>query len=295
MHLVLDVHYPLDRAALHFFPLFVLALFFVLAKLPRSFAFPTALLPAILLLFQQIAFFNFNRTSHWDNEHVPVSMLDDLKKWRDSTGIQPLISTHGLPGRVFVYNEYRDGAQLNSPIFEGFPAASADFILTYQWHTEYPEGFVTRAEYPDIKMKVLERKVHDDWQLLPPGKEIKGTGLRTKDGQELGTFEVDGRAYQAISISFDGLFQCEDYPYKGWLALRVTDTLNQELSFYYIDLARVKPDLKKKERVKRRLFIDRLPEQAVNVQVALMNVGGNHYILENARVIIQGRPRTEQD
>ncbi|MHB1277016.1 MAG: ArnT family glycosyltransferase [Bacteroidia bacterium] len=293
MHLILDVHYPLDRAALHFFLLFVLALFFVLTKLRRSLALPTALLPALLLLFQQISFFNFNRTSHWDNEHVPVSIIDDLKKWQDSTGIQPLISTHGLPGRVFVYNEYRKGAGLNSPKFEGFPAASADFILTYQWHEQYPEGFVTRAEYPDIKMKVLERKVHDDWQFLSPAREMKGTGLRTKDGQDLGTFEVDGRAYQAISVSFDGWFQSDDYPYKGWLALRITDTTDQELSFYYIDLARVKPDMKNKQRIQRRLFQDRLPEQPLKIELALMNVGGNLYTLEDIRVSLQARLRTD--
>ncbi len=295
MHLILDVHYPLDRAALHFFPLFVLALFFVLAKLSGFIALPVAIVPACLLLFQQISFFNFNRTSHWDNEHVPVSILDDLKEWQDSTGIQPLISTHGLPGRVFVYNEYRDGAQLNSPVFDWFPAASADFILTYQWHEQYPDGFVTRAEYPEVKMKVLERKIHTDWRPLFPGVEVGGTGMETNEGKVLANFEIDGSSFQAVAISFQGTFQCDEYPYKGWLAVRVADSADQELSFYYIDLARVKPDLKNKALIKRRLFADRLPDQALKVQMTLMNVGGNHYILEDARVSIEGRPRTEQD
>lgn len=294
MHLITDVNYPLDRAALHFFPLFVLALFFVLAKLPRFVAFPAALAPALLLLFQQISFFNFNRTSHWDNEHVPVSILDNLKKWQDSTGIQPLISTHGLPGRVFVYNEYRDGARLNSPVFEGFPASSADFILTYQWQNEYPVGFETRAEYPEVKMKVLERKIHNDWSPLFPNLEVEGTDIETKEGKVLADFEMDGARYQALSISFQGTFHCEEYPYKGWLALRVADSADKEISFYYIDLARVKPDLKNKELVQRRLFMDKLPEQAVKVQMVLMNVGSNLYTLEDAQISVQGRPRTDQ-
>lgn len=293
LHLILDVNYPLDRAALHFFPLFVLALFFVLAKLPGFIALPAAMVPALMLFVQQISFFNFNRTSHWDNEHVPVAILDDLKIWQDSTGIQPLISAHGLPGRVFVYNEYRDGAQLNSPVFEGFPAASADFILTYQWHEQYPEGFVTRAEYPEVKMKVLERKIHHDWNLLFQNLEVGGTGLETKEGKILSRFEIDGARFQALAISFQGTFHCDDYPYKGWLALRVADSTDQEISFYYIDLARVKPDLRNKELIKRRLFIDKLPGQLVKVQMALMNVGGNLYTLEDASVNIEGRPRTE--
>lgn len=293
MHLILDVNYPLDRAALHFFPLFVLALFFVFSKLPNFVSLPAAILPALLLLGQQIAFFNFNRSSHWDNEHVPLAIYNDLKHWQDSTGIQPLISTHGLPGRVFVYHEYREGAGLNSPVFDGFPAASADFILTYQWHGEYPEGFITRAEYPEVKMKVLERKIHHDWRPLFQDVEVKGTGMETKEGKVLSGFELDGAHFQAVAISFEGTFHCDEYPFRGWMALRVTDSADQELSFYYIDLARVKPDLKNKELIKRRLFVDKLPRQAVKVQLALMNVGGNLYSMENARVSVQVRERID--
>lgn len=290
MHLVLDVHYPLDRAALHFFPLFVLALFFVLARLPVLLAAPIAMVPALMFFVQQLTFFNFNRTSHWHNEHVPPVLLEHLKKWQDSTGILPLISVHGLPGRSFVYSAYRDGARLNSPVFEGFPASAADFILTYQWHVEYPDGFITRAEYPDVKMKLLERKVHSDWVHLETHRPEE-----SQEGGVLAEINVDGSQFRALTFSFDATLQCNEYPFKAWLGLRILDSTGKEISFYHIDLARVKPDMAEKTAIRRRIFQDNLPEATVKAQLLFINVGGNHFSIEDSKVLIHALPRMEAE
>jgi len=238
MHVLLQVNYPLDRAALHFFPLFGLAFFTAADLVPMRFSIPVSLVPALLFTIQQLSFLNLNRISHWDNEHVPREVLDYLHDWKDSTGKLPVVSVHGLPGRVLVYEVFQDERAPIYPIMDEFPASSADFILTYQWVENYPPGYEVRRQFPDVKMELLERKVPVNW--VPLERKTPADIPFTHIGDRLAEFPMDGRNNESVLISFEGDLQFQKGPFGGWLALEILDTAHQELSKYHIDLGRTK-------------------------------------------------------
>ncbi len=288
MHALLHVNYPLDRAALHFFPFFVLAFITASDRISLRFSLPVTLVAAALFMVQQVSFLNLNRTSHWANENVPLEVLDYLHDWKDSTGKLPVVSAHGLPGRGLVYEVYQDPREPIYPLIDGFPAATADFILTYEWEEHYPEGYVSRLQFPEVKMELLERKIPVDWRLLKRTSPVNIPDTRI--GDAICSFEIDGHDFEAISISFKADLACKEGPFEGWISLQVVDTTGKEIAFHYIDLGRTKLP-SELNKVHHRLLQGELPSMPLIAILKWMNVRGQMYSLEQIEIDCYGKAR----
>ena len=288
-HVLMDVFYPLDRAALHFFPLFATAFFFVLKELPRFLAVPLGAIPAVLLGIQQLDFYNYNRTSHWVHEHVPEDLYHRLLHWQDSTGIDPLISVHGLSGRTLVYHGLQNGNELNSPTFEFFPSRVADFVVSHPWVSFDTSGFRSFVTYPDLDILVYERMEHRDW--IP----VDSVSVERLDpdiaSRTLGEFDLKGRHARAVAIEVSGVFQTETNLYRGWMALYHSDTLDQELGFYYLDMARMIPDLREGKRIHKRMLLDQLTGTEGHARLYILNVGESPYEVRDLKVRLSILPK----
>lgn len=91
LHILMDVKYPLDRAALHFFILFVLSLFQSIDQTPRLLHQIAAILPTILMI-HFASMFGFSYSTRWKTEAVPAAFYQALVAWQEVHDRPPTVS-----------------------------------------------------------------------------------------------------------------------------------------------------------------------------------------------------------
>ncbi len=271
MRQLLGVLYPMDRALLHLYLLFILLL---VITVRRGFGGGGVLVSLgffILLLphFQQPVV--FGHTPHWRNEHVRMAFLEEAKSWSEKHGRLPALSAHGLNGRVWDYNDFIRDTSICSYQENGYPSPAADLILTYEWQRSYPHSnYDTLYSDADRRIALLKRRTYSrvmEWpkQALDP-KEENGQGA------VLSTIKTDTLDRKYAQVELELVMQSPAFPYRGKLRIRALDSLDHEISAGYIQLDRVEPDIQKAYNYRRTMYIDL--NGADHVELELLNVYG---------------------
>ncbi len=166
LHHLMGINYTVERAAVHFFLLWVISFFFTIDTFGKKFVNFIAAIPVLFFVFQLIYVANFRYLQHWQYEAIPSKYHDYLSNWANTQKKVPTISSPELQGTVFAWHDYQSKEKLNSAQHTNFPDTLADFIIgSHEMKGICPPGYDTLFFDNGSKVSLLERTVPVPWKL----------------------------------------------------------------------------------------------------------------------------------
>jgi len=271
LHLILDINYPQDRAAIHFFVLFMAVFFFNLDQFNKKTFRYFGPVIALALTIQLFISMNLRYVPHWKQETVPISFYNLLSQWHQKTGVLPTISANGILGKVFEHYGFHHGETLNSTQDKEFPSKIADFLITSHWvNKNFIIGYDTLQYDKETGVSLMQRKNRFEWQQVLSHSEKKNFNSK----KSIFFLEIPAEQFLKAPFCYDISFKAQSkrFPFRCWIVCDVFDDSNKSLSYNSIDLQRVKSDIRQTSFIHRRLYLETIPKDAKKIRFYLWNV-----------------------
>lgn len=286
MHLALGINYQHDRAALHFFVLFVLAFYFSLDNLKLEYLKYLGFIPAIALCTQFFVNINLSYVPFWKNESIPTSISDFLIKESNKSNCLPTISSQFFLGMNLEYIAYSNNEIMNCTHEKNFPSKISDYIIANSWwENNISLDYDTLIFDSTTKTVLLKRKRKFEWQYVETYKET-----RRKLSDQYYTFlEMEPKSnYIDKPFSYDISFNLSSkkIPVDCKVVCSIYDSLSKTLLFEEIDLFRVNPNVKESNFFHKRQYLESIPVNAKKIKFFFWNIYNNEIEVSNLEIKI---------
>lgn len=289
--LLLDVLLPVHRAILHWYLLFVLAIFFGLDYLYKRSKLPAVLLGAVIFvsLFFQINQYNLFRSSDkfWRNEQISDVFYEEIREL--STQQPQMLSLEtNLPGIEYTWRflNFKNGHRLDKMQISDFTAAAPAGDLVFTKETDPSTGstiFQTAALDPLSDLQLLKRKEYLNRALLKKNKIEKKAG-------ETAWVELLKMDKPRTELPF--LLECKlniqshRTPITLLVQVRFFDVNNQIIEVKQLNIEHMKSDWQETGLVHFNHILYLWPQTAVKVDIGLYNPKSYHLQIDSAECSI---------
>jgi hypothetical protein len=264
LHHILAVNYTVERAAVHFFLLWMLTFFITIDQVSLKISVPLAIIPVIFFTGQLVFVANLRYLQHWKYEAIPFSYYRYMEEWKNKNEKLPTISAPFLQKSVLAWHDYKNNGQLNSAQETGYPDTLADFIIgSYQMNGICPHGYDTVLFDNGSKVSLLKRTDPVSWDLV----KIYKIKEALKGEEYIPIIKLSADTFVDHSFLFDIKFyaQSDFFPMDWFLVCDVLDSSGMKICSEYIDLQMTLPDFSKPSLVQKRIFIHKVPQNSLDI------------------------------
>lgn len=271
LHVTAGVNYPQNRAAIYFYVLFMFALFFALDHFKFKIKFFLSAVTALIFLIQFITTINLNYAPVWKDETIPVSFYNYLLRWQNERGIMPIVSAHGLLGKVVDYYNYQDGSKMRHVEENDFPGKTADFIITNNWNTiDISAQYDTVLQNKKTNTALMQRKELVRWS---PVRILNGDSRSSSD-DFFPVFEIPADRFRGSPFCYNVSVkvQSNKFPFIGKMVTELRNSTGDVIAYRSIDLQRIKPDIRQNTNIICRQYLEMIPMDAAIIKAYIWNL-----------------------
>ncbi len=278
------VNYPVDRAAAHYIPLFLISFYLLFDGMPRHWTKALSVIAAVVLGVHFLAVANLTHTTHWKNEAVAEDIYVHMLDWKTKNGRPPIISCDHFHNTVLAYYDLQHQGMLYGQELPNHPNINADFILALDGIQPAKDGLYDTIAYQEYNgLALLQRKTNQQW--------IQAASFKINDGLYHETFVSFGdisvseyKLKEQFAIEVSLLAKSSHFPMKWWFTVQVMSSNGEFLSVYSTNLQHGNSDLRNEQPIRFRQLIENLPVNASAVRLLIWNIEGKPLHISNAEV-----------
>jgi len=167
LHLLLDVNYPVRRAAMHLPWLWLISFFIVLDNMPRKLGLILGIIPTVLIAGHFLKNVNVNHVMDWGYECVPHSFLYKISTTGNQNGRPPIVSCNPYMSTIIGYQSQLSGIESGITCGKVYPSNHADFNITSDSMIWDGRSLYDTADFnPATGIALMQRKESVNWQLI---------------------------------------------------------------------------------------------------------------------------------
>lgn len=280
LHHVQHVNYPVDRAVIHLFLLFVTLLFLEMDLFQKNVGKWFGFVLAGSTLFGTIFNANLTHTELWDTVHLPKEFYNKIEDWKSENHRLPNVAVHGLHQNVLSYYNFLDGNNFHGSSQSEYPGSFSDFVILkddVQWNAS--AQYDTVSYHPELKSGMMQIRIPPVWNIVD---SIMFSGLDlTGEYVNLGKFNADHFVDDPVYITTIFSAQCPSELKDLQLIFTVQDSTEANLLYEKIDLHHSYPDLHTKKKFTANYIIEHVPLNAARISVFIWNVRNKPLIISN--------------
>ncbi|MCB0396922.1 MAG: hypothetical protein KDD36_09725 [Flavobacteriales bacterium] len=272
MKKVMNINYPVGRAALHYLPLVLLAFYTVIDRIPGLRFRRLVWLPAGVLFIHLIFHLNFGHLHGiWKDDAVPEKFYDIIAAATSAGQTPPTVSTHTYTASTWNHYDYLHGGKLNSAQSEGYPSRAADWLITDPCVDGRSLHDYDTVAFRSATGIALMRPKHRPDRKLWANLSVEG---RIDNSEYFNVAEsvLDSSTGSSILVDMIVNLHADLNSQDVWLAVAVFDEdKQQQIRNIAVPLNRIVPSIRESTTIRRAQFLDNLPAGRKKVVVYLWN------------------------
>lgn len=279
LHLLFDVNYPRERAALHFFIVVVIAFFILIDQLPKHWK-KIGLYPPLIFFIHLLVTVNFSYTPVFKFETLNDEHYKEVVRVQKKHDHLLTISAMGILGRVLDHYNYVNQSNINTFQESDYPSKIADLMLVNTLTAPFDVNEFDTLYYNSAStVALLERKNKAKWITKITEKAVVVDS--NKEYINLFDFYYTPTAGSSLKMEIEMDLLSELDPCDSWL---VCDLTNNEHKNRYesIYLQRAVNDYSKKTHLRRAFYLTDLPHSLCRISCYIWNISKGQWKISNA-------------
>lgn len=269
-HHLLEVNYPVERAAAHLIILFALAFFLNLQWSPRllSTGVSTILIATTAVSFSQLA--NLSHTQHWYVENIPNCMQDYIWSWENENGRKPIVALHGLQQKALALHNLCGNHQTPLQDEIGLHSPSADLSLTYPW-VETPTNFDTVFYDSNTTLALLKNSSLINWKPIVNKGQNLSFGTKAEHTTIIEVNLDSLQNHSAILVELEATVQSDFHPLNYSITSKTMHGTEQT-HVANTNLTLSSPDVREAQKVRLTQLLEPLNQNSDKLIIFLWNL-----------------------
>lgn len=252
LHVILDINYPQNRAAIHIVVLCIACWYFWMDSVQSRWRY-ISFFPALIMFIHFCLHFNFNRTHTWQKYDVSFSMFEAV--WEKQKQTDQLFTLSGpyFVGSVFDFYTFKTGIALNSIQWTHHPDDIADIVFkTVEDEISNPRDFDTIWYDPVSEICALERIEKIKWKAMEsfnlPNQEI------IQEEQTLFESPVYFDSTNNLKLEFEMQLTSQNDILYDHLVIQLFDSSETEIGRELIDLSHLSENYKNSVFIRKAIY-----------------------------------------
>jgi hypothetical protein len=167
LHHLMDVNFPIRRAAMHIPFLMLMSLFTLLDGLPRYVRMLSGGFVSLFIAIHFVSHINLNHTLDWRYECVPKTFVERIAHYPDSTGRKPIVSCNSFMNYLIGLQRDDVTSSFYSDRLQSFPSIRADLLIaTENMKWSGLDHFDTLEFNHQTGMTLMQRQIRTRWKAV---------------------------------------------------------------------------------------------------------------------------------
>lgn len=289
------VNYPYQRTGIHLYVLFIGSFSFMIDGLKddklRYFLFS----PVLILPFHFIALFNFDYISQWEEDTLPYSFFETLKKEEELTtkDYKSSLYIEGTAISVWTYGAYK--------WYPNLPVCSSNIDKNKRFY-DYVIDKKPNMESIEYLYDSIDSQPHSDVTLYKRKRHVKKNLLESFYSNErissnkdklFSNFVVDSLASSSLWFNFETKIKFIDYPMHVYLVFSMEDPITHEkYSYKFIEFDRFLDWRNENHKIYTELANDLPLNKPVEIKIYLWNRFERNYEIRFSKLDIYSIDQT---
>jgi len=267
---IFDVNYPVDRAGLHYYILFLLCYFTFISQKNNKFSVILVIVPTVFIVIHFVFQIQLHSVNAWRAETLPVEYYEAI--YSDNSNDKPIVAVHGLLGVALEHHAYLKGEKHNGYKEIFYCDYTEDYILLSDLDSNLE---LDLSNYDQVlhttspKLRLFKRK-----------QQLKYTiekNIQTKPfsfEEEYGTLslvEIEDLSGEKVSVILDYTIELSKKNQPFWIVVQVRDKNGEQVDGRYIDCRRLYQRGAKELHFTRKVDFKILPDNGTDILVYVWN------------------------
>lgn len=282
---VFDVNYPVDRAGMHYYILFLLGYFAIISQKNNKFSVILAIVPAVFIVAHFASQIQFRYVNAWRAETVPVEFYEEI--YVDATNEKPIVAVHGLLGVALEHHAYLKGENHNGYKEIFYCDYTEDYILLSELDVNLGldlSNYVEVLQTTDPNLHLYKRK-----QQLNHITELRSQTTPfgfEGEGGTLNLVEIESLSGEKMSVNLDYTIKFSKKNQSFWIVVQVRDKNGEQVDGRYIDCRRLYQHGSQELHFTRKVDFKIMPDNVADILVYVWNTSNKKLEVKKGEIEI---------
>lgn len=276
MNWLLGTNFLEDRTGLFYYPLFILALCFMLDESNISFLKQAAYVLLVVMLFFPVNFLmrmNLTHSTLWDHDAGMKKFFSILKEDANPEEQLPTVSSYHLRAMIFSYYNFIDGGHFNQIANIINTGGEVDYQIVTKEQCNECDLFEELAYDPISKQYLMRRKQFLERQHVFSSANITTNGIVSNEFFEFERIKIDTLVGEVLQLEFDLTINAVKNPFHAWMMIDVLDEEENLLNNNMVGMNWLKPAYKGEDgNFHYTVLLSKIPEDAKAVKTFIWNL-----------------------